>query len=397
MPPMRINFVLPEATLAGGVRVVAIYAQRLAERGHRVTVVSMPRRLDWRLRLHRGLRGRGFAKAVAPRTTFFDDLVGVEHRVLDDDRPVVDADLPDADVTVATWWKTAYWVDQLSPSKGGKAYLIQHDERHVHGTAEGVIPTWRLPLRKVLVARWLEPVLREHGVVDALDVVPNAVETAQFHAPPRDKRDRPTVGLMYSDARFKGVDIALAGLERALRQRPDLQVVAFGKHDPYPHLPLPTGTTYHKDPAQDRLREIYAACDGWLFASRCEGFGLPILEAMACRTPVIATPAGAAPELVGQGGGIMVDMEDPDDMARGILQLADTPAAAWRQMSDRAYATAVGYSWDHATDAFEASLRLAAAGDIASPVPEAAGPAALAADPGAEAADPVPTARKESA
>jgi len=42
---------------------------------------------------------------------------------------------------------------------------------------------------------------------------------------------------------------------------------------------------------------------------------LPILEAMACRTPVIGTPAGPAPELLGAGGGILVRPEDPADMA----------------------------------------------------------------------------------
>ncbi len=341
---------------------MAIYADRLARRGHKVTVVSMPRRLHWKRRLRRGLKGEGFAKAVGPKTTFFDGLDRVDHRILETDRPVLDRDLPDADVTVATWWKTAYWVDQLSASKGGKAYFIQHDERHVHGTDEGVIPTWRLPMNKVLVAQWLVPVLREHGVTGGLEIVPNAVEAQQFYAPPRGKQDVPTVGLMYSDARFKGVDIALEAVRKAAVRRPALKLVAFGKNDPYPHLPLPAGSLYVQDPAQDKIREVYAACDGWLFGSRCEGFGLPILEAMACRTPVIGTPAGAGPELIGQGGGMLVDPEDADSMAHAIVKLADMKDDAWRAMSDLAHATATSYTWDHATDAFERSLRTAATG-----------------------------------
>ncbi len=105
---------------------------------------------------------------------------------------------------------------------------------------------------------------------------------------------------------------------------------------------------------------LYASCDAWLFASRCEGFGLPILEAMACRTPVIGTPVGAAPELLAAGGGRLVAPQDPAAMARMIVDVARMDDAAWREMSRQAHHTASGYTWDDATDAFEAALRRAA-------------------------------------
>ncbi|MGC8714943.1 MAG: glycosyltransferase [Leptodesmis sp.] len=53
------------------------------------------------------------------------------------------------------------------------------------------------------------------------------------------------------------------------------------------------------------MRDYYSACDAWLFPSRYEAVGLPILEAMACRTPVIGTPAGIAPEMLSDGAGIL--------------------------------------------------------------------------------------------
>ncbi|MEM7624443.1 MAG: glycosyltransferase family 4 protein [Planctomycetota bacterium] len=358
MDPLRINFVLPVANLAGGVRVVAVYAERLAARGHHVTVVSLPRRLDWRRRLRRGFAGRGFGSHAPSAKSHLDGL-DLDHRVLERFRPVEDADLPDADVTVATWWKTAAWVNELGASKGAKAYFLQHDERQVHGTAEQVIPTWRLPMHKILVAQWLEPVLRAEGITEALSVVPNAVDAAQFFAPPRGKQATPTVGLMYSDSRFKGVDLALAAYEKARERLPALKLIAFGVGDPKASLPLPAGAEYHASPSQEKLREYYGACDAWLFASRCEGFGLPILEAMACRTPVIATPAGAAPELVGQGGGVLVGPEDVDGMAAAILGVCGRDEADWKKLSDQAHATAAGYTWDDATERFEAALRRA--------------------------------------
>ncbi|MEM8737018.1 MAG: glycosyltransferase family 4 protein [Planctomycetota bacterium] len=361
--PLRINFVLPVAAITGGVRVVAIYAERLAARGHRIKVVSTPRRLPWRRRLRRVIDGRGYASHLPAARSHFDGL-GLDHEVISTRRPVTDDDLPDADVTVATWWKTANWVQALSPAKGAKVHFVQHDERAMgpEHTA-GAEAAWRLPMPKVLVAQWLEPVLREHGGAGPCTVVANAVDTGQFFAPPRERNAVPRVGLMYSDSAFKGVDVAIAAYEKARERLPGLRLTAFGQDSPYPHLPLPGGTDYEQNPAQERLRELYAACDAWLFASRCEGFGLPILEAMACRTPVIGTPTGAAPELIGAGGGRLVEMGSADAMASAIAELCGGPEAAWRSASDRAYATATGYTWDDATSAFEAALRRAVAAD----------------------------------
>jgi glycosyltransferase involved in cell wall biosynthesis len=71
---------------------------------------------------------------------------------------------------------------------------------------------------------------------------------------------------------------------------------------------------------------------------------------------VIATPAGAAPELLAGGGGVLVKPEDPADMARAIVEVCAQDDASWRRMSDAAYATATRYTWDDAIDRFDAAL-----------------------------------------
>ena len=80
------------------------------------------------------------------------------------------------------------------------------------------------------------------------------------------------------------------------------------------------------------------------------------IEAMACRTPVIGTPAGAAPQLLSGAGGILVAPESQHDMAKAIIRICTMSDQEWRTMSDAAYATATGYTWDDATDRFEAAL-----------------------------------------
>ena len=68
------------------------------------------------------------------------------------------------------------------------------------------------------------------------------------------------------------------------------------------------------------LIAAYTAADLFVLVSFYEGFGLPILEAMACQTPVIAANTTAAGEIVGEGG-LAVDPHDTDAIQRAIDEL----------------------------------------------------------------------------
>jgi glycosyltransferase involved in cell wall biosynthesis len=216
-------------------------------------------------------------------------------------------------------------------------------------------------MHKMVVSKWLIELARDRYGDPTASYVPNAVDMDQFNAPPRGKQPAPTVGMMYSEDRFRGCDIALAALERAARVLPTVRLVAFGRMPMAPSLPVPKGTEYICEPSQEVIPEIYSRCDAWLWASRREGFGLPLLEAMACRTPVIATPAGAAPELVSQGGGRLVAHDDPAGMARAIEEICTLSDPAWRAISERAHVTAKQHTWARSTDLFENALRKAIA------------------------------------
>jgi glycosyltransferase involved in cell wall biosynthesis len=373
---MRITFVLAHAGMSGGVRVVGTYAKLLKQRGHEVVIVSTPHRWPRRReRLYHSMR-RLVQAALGQRDPSHLDDVDVEHHVIRHMPPVTGADVPDADVVVATWWETAEWVAALADEKGAKAFFVQHYEAHDSQPVDRVAAAWRLPLHKIAISDWLVDLARDRFGDHDVSLVPNAVDLGLFHAPPRGKRATPAVGFMYSYKTYKGCDICVRAIELARRELPDLQVIAFGTHGECRELPLPHRTELEVLPPQHRLREIYASCDTWLFGSRTEGFGLPLLEAMACRTPVIATPAGAAPELVGHGGGVLVSPEDPEEMARAIVDVVHQSPTAWRAMSDRAYNAAASYTWDEATVRFEAALKRAIEKQGAGATPHRRGEAA---------------------
>jgi glycosyltransferase involved in cell wall biosynthesis len=356
---MKISFIIPHANLSGGARVVAIYAERLHRRGHDVTIISTPGyRRDIRSRLGHLIRWRQWLRSPSPDWTHFEGT-GVRIQTVERWRPIVDRDVPDGDVVIATWWETAEWVAALAPRKGAKAYFIQHHEVFPYLPTDRVEATWRLPLHKITVAQWLSDLARDRYGDEHTSLVPNSVNLEQFHAPHRGRQCVPTVGLVYSAVAFKGCDLSLRAFALASEQLPGLGLVAFGDVPIFRGLPLPPSSEYHQNPKQNVIKDIYSKCDAWLFGSRSEGFGLPILEAMACRTPVIGVPAGAAPELLEGGGGILIPHHDPNHMAQAIVRIATMPDAEWTAMSEAAYLTARRYTWDDAAERFESALVVA--------------------------------------
>jgi glycosyltransferase involved in cell wall biosynthesis len=70
----------------------------------------------------------------------------------------------------------------------------------------------------------------------------------------------------------------------------------------------------------DDLAPLYSGAEAFVFPSLYEGFGLPVLEAMQCGCPVIASDAASIPEVMG-GAGIQVDPRDVTDLADAICDL----------------------------------------------------------------------------
>ncbi|MBN2035770.1 MAG: glycosyltransferase family 4 protein [Chitinispirillaceae bacterium] len=93
----------------------------------------------------------------------------------------------------------------------------------------------------------------------------------------------------------------------------------------------------------DDLVRFYNHAEGLVYYSFFEGFGLPILEAMACGCPLAASRTSAMTEIA-EGAAIMVDPCDFDSMRNGMLQLLDQKALR-EELREKGLRRAARYSW----------------------------------------------------
>src|SRR2546427_11511856 len=147
---VRINFLVPGLAISGGNRIIFEYANRLGARGHAVTIVAptewpgpAPRRSP-----RQRLAALGRYLLANRRVAWFD--LDVALKIVPS---LAERHVPDADVTIATYWRTAEAQAQYGPRKGVPVYFIQGYE--IWGGARSEEHTSELQSQSNLVCRLL--------------------------------------------------------------------------------------------------------------------------------------------------------------------------------------------------------------------------------------------------
>ena len=205
----------------------------------------------------------------------------------------------------------------LVPSEHVKRRLIaRFGPRPISVIHEGVDTTWfrpdaakpafPLPSRYVLFVGSIEPRKNLNGLLKAWNSI---------------KRD------------YKGTWLLIAGSPQSVfarvRLTPDLERVRFLGYVPESDLP-----------------GLYAGAALFVLPSFDEGFGLPVLEAMACRTPILASDGGALPEIVGNAG-IVFHLADPCGLTDSLRRYLGDPDLR-RDMSEAGLERARAFTWRRA-------------------------------------------------
>jgi glycosyltransferase involved in cell wall biosynthesis len=94
------------------------------------------------------------------------------------------------------------------------------------------------------------------------------------------------------------------------------------------------------------LPALYNLADLFAFPSHYEGFGLPLLEALACGTPALATDVSSLPEIAGDAA-YLVPADDDEALVAGLVHLL-SDAAARAALAARGPAQAAHFTWDAA-------------------------------------------------
>ncbi len=199
---------------------------------------------------------------------------------------------------------------------------------------------------------------------DLIDVIPEAAEPI-FH--PLNNKDlvaksiqalnlpRPYILFVGCSAR-KNLEVAIRAMAILNRSVPaGLHLVVCANavvNDEYQHKMEELATTtgvydrlhFARDVSDSTLVALYNGAEAFLFPSRYEGFGLPVLEAMACGTPVVASNATSIPEVAG-GGAVLRDPDDAEGFAGAIARILREKDFR-QELCRKGFTQAQKFSWE---------------------------------------------------
>jgi glycosyltransferase involved in cell wall biosynthesis len=172
-------------------------------------------------------------------------------------------------------------------------------------------------------------IVADFGVTpESVRVVPVGVDTDTFTAPTLPRVPGRIVSVASSDSPMKGARILLDAVAKLATER-DIELVVVGT----PKADGPVARAIEELALGDRVRfvsglssqalaALFGSAEVAVVPSLYEGFSIPAVEAMACETPLVATRAGALPEVVGDCA-VLVEPGNAADLAAALGALLD--------------------------------------------------------------------------
>lgn len=344
---MKVTFVIPGRNRSGGVRMAVEFAGKLAARGYGARVAyrasengamaSLKKALGRVVRSGRvRSRGTDWIEECTTETVAYTDLSTLAF----DSGEVV--------VALGSWT-----VDEVR-----RLNAPVHKVRYCVGFSwhlpEMMASAWSGPMATIASSSMLVPQLESTVEGKVLGIVPAGIHPEEYFVEPgAESAARDGIGLIFTNNPKKDPETAARVVEAIGDRWPSLPLYIFGEGRRDPRLPK---SSYTRLPPIEEARGLYNRSKIWLLTSRSEGFGIPIVEAMACGCAVVSTNHDTAPGLIRDGeNGLLVPIGDVDAFIRAIADLLENDEKR-EALVREGRETAKNFTWDRATDELEAVL-----------------------------------------
>ena len=361
---MRITYLLPvfSPRPVGGYKVLYEYANRMAWRGHTVTIVQTVDRPDGSPRGRvNAARFRVAQWRSRLRRAWFQLDPSVTFKLVHGFSP---RHLPHADVLVATGWETAAFAREQCRDKGAKVYFVQDYEFLQTADAETrrrIEATYSSEFHTIAISSVVRETLAAHGV-SALATIPSGIDFDIYRST-RPIRERPLrVGFPVRLAPVKGLRDVLEAMEQVRTTSPQKLdgAVAFG---PWRPRRLPAWVQFVEAPTDQEVAALLNNCQIFVFPSHYEGWGLPAIEAMACGSALVTYDNGGSRDYaIHEVTALVAKPRGPHALATEINRLLGDANLRYR-LAEAGTSHVRQYDWDSAVEAFESCLLSVAGGE----------------------------------
>jgi len=312
----NIHFLVPGVKISGGIAVIFQYANRLLERGYKVTILSLNKYND----------GSWFPNQK------------VEIIPYDQTKKILKSDK--VDVLIATAYSTAFTVDMARAKS--KFYFIQSDESRFFPNdtklSAMIRKTYELPLKQIVAVSWLKKWLKNEFDKEA-SIVPNGLDLNIFHKtkPLKPKSSRPRVLIEGAiNVPFKGMDEAYAAVK-------DLDCEHWiVSNNGKPKKEWKFDQFFENVPLGE-MPKIYSSCDILLKMSQVESFCYPPLEMMAGGGACVIRKVTGIEEYAINGSNCLI-VNDVEQARAAVKKLIDDSELR-EKIIKNGYETAKKWSW----------------------------------------------------
>ncbi len=230
--------------------------------------------------------------------------------------------------SAASWW----YLELMMRSMVRRATRLIAVSR---STADDLVRYYRVPPERIAVIHsGVDPLMGPQSASSVGAVLARYHLPRQYYLYVGRNHPRKNLGMLrraFADARRRGLTagLVLAGPGHETTAAGDgLQVLAYVPHEDLPAL--------------------YAGALALTLPSRFEGFGFPVLEAMRCGTAVLASNAGALPEIVGSAG-ILLSPDDAGSWSQAMIELA-SDLELQRRLISAGQARSAAFTWERAAE-----------------------------------------------